>query len=148
MVEVAPLAKPPVCRLMDFGKYLYEQRKRQRETKKAQTGSVIKEVKISAKIEEHDLAFKLAFIKKFLARRYRVKVTVVFRGREITHPELGAKVIQKIIASLNGLANVESEPKLEGRTMSTLLTPQKKGPGNPKIKTTTTENGSYAQNEN
>ncbi len=131
LVEVAPLAKPPVCRLMDFGKYLYEQRKRQREVRKGQGSTVVKEIKISAKIEDHDILFKITHIKKFLARKHRVKVTVVFRGREISHSELGKKVLEHVTAELEGYAVVENEPRLEGRTMSMLLAAAKTKAGAP-----------------
>lgn len=129
LVEVAPQARPPVCRIMDFGKYIYEQRKRQRDVRKGQSVSIVKEIKISAKIEEHDINFKISHIREFLARRHRVKVTVVFRGREISHSDLGLKVLRQVIAELDGVALVENEPRLEGRTMSMLLAPAKKAIG-------------------
>ncbi len=126
LVEVAPTAVPPVCRVMDYGKFLYEQRKRQRESRKGQTASVVKEIKISAKIEDHDINFKVNHITKFLQQKHRVKVTVVFRGREISHSELGRKVLDDIVKTLDGVAAVESEPKLEGKMMWMLLAPAKK----------------------
>jgi len=126
LVEVSPNAQPPVCRVMDYGKFLYEQRKRQRESHKGQPGSVVKEIKVSAKIEEHDVNFKIVHIKKFLAQKNRVKVTVVFRGREVSHAELGRKVLDDIVEQLNGVGVVETEPRLEGKTMWMLLAPVKK----------------------
>jgi translation initiation factor IF-3 len=128
LVEVAPLAKPPVCRVMDFGKYLYDQRKRQRETKKSQSSSVIKEIKVGAKTEPHDIAFKLKHIRRFLSEKHRVKITVVFKGREISHSERGRALIDRIIAELGELATVETPAKLEGRMMSALLAPGKHKP--------------------
>jgi translation initiation factor IF-3 len=129
LVEVAPTAAPPVCRVMDYGKFVYEQRKRQREGRKAQPASVVKEIKISAKIETHDINFKIAHITKFLAQKHRVKVTVVFRGREVSHSELGRKVLNQVAAVLEPVALVESEPRLEGKMMWMLLAPAKKTGG-------------------
>lgn len=126
LVEVAPTAKPPVCRIMDFGKYLYEQRKRQKEARKGQTGGLVKEIKISSKIEAHDIDFKISHIKKFLEQKNRVKVTVVFRGREVSHSERGRGLLDRIISLLDGYATVENPPTLEGRHMSMLLGPAKK----------------------
>ncbi len=127
LVEVAANAKPPVCRIMDFGKYLYEQRKRQREARRGQTG-VVKEIKISSKIETHDINFKINHIKKFLEQKNRVKVTVVFRGREVSHSERGHNLLNRIISVLDGYAVVESPPSLDGRHMTMLLAPAKKQP--------------------
>jgi len=123
LVEVSPNSKPPVCRIMDYGKYLYTQNKRKKESKKGSHPTTIKEIKISAKIEEHDLAFKIAHIEKFLNQRYRVKVSVFFRGREITHTDRGRDLLNQIIERLGDEANVETRPRLEGRTMAMLLTP-------------------------
>jgi translation initiation factor IF-3 len=128
LVEVAPTAKPPVCRIMDFGKYLYEQRKRQKEARKGQTGGLVKEIKISSKIEAHDINFKISHIKKFLEQKNRVKVTVVFRGREVSHSERGRGLLNRIIELLDGYATVENPPSLEGRHMTMLLGPAKKAP--------------------
>jgi translation initiation factor IF-3 len=127
LVEVAASARPPVCRIMDFGKYLYEQRKRQREARRGQTG-VVKEIKISSKIESHDINFKINHIKKFLEQKNRVKVTVVFRGREVSHSERGHNLLNRIISVLDGYAVVESPPRLDGRHMTMLLAPAKKQP--------------------
>jgi translation initiation factor IF-3 len=128
LVEVAPTAKPPVCRIMDFGKYLYEQRKRQKEARKGQTGGLVKEIKISSKIEAHDINFKISHIKKFLEQKNRVKVTVVFRGREVSHSERGRGLLDRIIGLLDGYATVENPPSLEGRHMTMLLGPAKNAP--------------------
>ena len=126
LVEVAAHAKPPVCRIMDYGKYLYEQRKRQRDARKGQTGGLVKEIKISSKIEAHDINFKINHIKKFLEQKNRVKLTVVFRGREITHADRGRDLLARIIATLDGYAVVENPPSLDGRHMTTLLAPAQK----------------------
>ncbi len=127
LVEVAANARPPVCRIMDFGKYLYEQRKRQREARRGQSG-VVKEIKISSKIEAHDINFKINHIKKFLEQKNRVKVTVVFRGREVSHSERGHNLLNRIISVLDGYAVVESPPRLDGRHMTMLLAPAKRQP--------------------
>lgn len=134
LVEVAPRAKPPVCRIMDYGKYQYEQRKRQKEARKAQTGGAVKEIKISSKIEAHDIDFKINHILKFLSQKNRVKVTVVFRGREISHSDRGRELLKRIVALLDGHAIVENPPMLDGRHMTMLLGPAKK-----KAPATTTE---------
>ena len=123
LVEVSPNSKPPVCRIMDYGKYLYTQSKRQKESKKSSQPTTVKEIKVSAKIEEHDLAFKIAHIEKFLKQRYRVKVSVFFRGREITHTDRGKEILEKVIERLGDEVNVETKPRLEGRTMMMLLAP-------------------------
>lgn len=128
LVEVAPQAKPPVCRIMDFGKYLYEQSKRQRDARKGQTGGLVKEIKISSKIEAHDINFKINHIIKFLEQKNRVKVTVVFRGREVSHAERGRALLDRIISLLDGYAVVENPPNLDGRHMTMLLGPAKKRP--------------------
>jgi translation initiation factor IF-3 len=128
LVEVAPTARPPVCRIMDFGKFLYEQRKRQKEARKGQTGGLVKEIKISSKIEVHDINFKISHIKKFLEQKNRVKITVVFRGREVSHSERGRGLLDRIIGLLDGYATVENPPSLEGRHMTMLLAPAKKPP--------------------
>lgn len=123
LVEVAPNNRPPVCRVMDYGKYLYQQSKRQRESKKTQTVKRVKEIKIRAKIEKHDLDFKIKHVKDFLAKNYKVRITIVFRGREITHMELGRELINKVISELTEEATVESPPKIEGRVLTAILAP-------------------------
>jgi len=121
LVEVAPKNRPPVCRVMDYGKYLYQQNKRQRESKKTHAAKKTKEIKIRAKIERHDLDFKIKHLRAFLEKKFKVKVTVVFRGREITHTEIGRELIAKVIAALGDEAIVESAPKMEGRTLMAVL---------------------------
>lgn len=123
LVEVSPNSKPPVCRIMDYGKFLYSQKKRKKESKKGSQPTTIKEIKVSAKIEEHDLAFKIAHIEKFLKQKYRVKVSVFFRGREITHTDRGRELLDRVIKRLGDEVNVETRPRLEGRTMAMLLAP-------------------------
>ncbi|MDR3563174.1 MAG: translation initiation factor IF-3 [Negativicutes bacterium] len=121
LVEVAPLAKPPVCRIMDYGKFRYEQQKREKETRKKQKIVTIKEVKVRPNIEDHDFLVKLKNAQRFLQDGDKVKATVMFRGRELTHPELGRQVLIRMAAELKELANVEREPKLEGKNMIMIL---------------------------
>lgn len=111
---------------MDYGKYLYQQNKRQRESKKTHAARKIKEIKIRAKIEKHDLDFKIEHIRTFLEKHFKVKVTVIYRGREITHTEIGRKLVAKVIAALGDEAVVESAPKMEGRALIAVLAPAPK----------------------
>jgi translation initiation factor IF-3 len=124
LVEVAPKASPPVCRIMDYGKYKYMQAKKLQEAKKKQTTIQIKEVKIRPKTEEHDYQFKLRHIKRFLSEKNKAKVTIMFRGREIAHSELGLKVLERIIADIEEEGTVEQSPRLEGRNMVMILAPR------------------------
>ena len=124
LVEVAPKASPPVCRIMDYGKYKYMQAKKLQEAKKKQTTIQIKEVKIRPKTEEHDYQFKLRHIKRFLSEKNKAKVTIMFRGREIAHSELGLKVLKRIIADIEEEGTVEQSPRLEGRNMIMILAPR------------------------
>ncbi len=122
LVNVAPNAKPPVCRIMDYGKFKYEQSKREKESRKNQKFITVKEVKVRPNIEEHDLNVKIKNAQKFLLNGDKVKVTVVFRGREITHSELGRKICDKISDALDEYCVVEKRPKVEGRNMIMILT--------------------------
>ncbi|HZK18367.1 MAG TPA: translation initiation factor IF-3 [Clostridia bacterium] len=126
LVEVAPQARPPVCRIMDFGKYKYEQSKREKEAKKKQKVINVKEVKMRPSIEEHDYNVKLRNILRFLKDGDKVKVTVFFRGREIVHNKLGHKILNRIAAleEIQELAVVDRKPKLEGRNMIMILLPR------------------------
>jgi translation initiation factor IF-3 len=128
LVEVAPDARPPVCRLMDYGKYKYEQSVRQRESRKKQTRTVIKEVKFRPKIDDHDYMVKQKRALQFLSEGDKVKVTMMFRGREVTHPELGEKILRRLAEDVKGYGEIESGPKLEGRNMTMQLAPVKGGP--------------------
>ena len=127
LVEVAPGAKPPVCRIIDHGKYQYEQRKRAQEAKKHQKMVQVKEVKFRPKIDEHDFEFKKNHCIRFLKEANKVKATVMFRGREITHAEIGEQILRRLFEELNDLASVERAPKLDGRTMTMILCPKKPG---------------------
>jgi len=124
LVNVAPQAKPPVCRIMDFGKYKYEQSKREKEARKKQRSISVKEVKVRPNIEEHDFQVKVRNGKRFLEAGDKVKVSVIFRGREITHPELGKKLCLQMAEELDDVSVVERPPKIEGRNMIMILAPK------------------------
>ena len=121
LVEVAPNGKPPVCRIMNYGKYRYEQQKREKEAKKKQKTFTLKEVKLRPHIEDHDFYVKLKNATKFLGDGNKVKVTIMFRGRELSHPELGLNVLTRFAGELTDQAVVEKEAKLEGRNMTMIL---------------------------
>ncbi|MBD3162957.1 MAG: translation initiation factor IF-3 [Candidatus Eisenbacteria bacterium] len=125
LVEVAPNARPPVCRIMDFGKYKYERNKHDRQARKKTHTYTIKEVKVRPKIEEHDFTFKMRNARKFLTGRDKVKFTCMFRGREMAHQELGAALLDRIVEELDDVAFVESRPKMEGRAMIMIMAPRK-----------------------
>lgn len=124
LVEVAPNADPPVCKIMDYGKFKYLQSKRSQEAKKKQTVIQVKEVKVRPKTDDHDIQTKLRHIRRFLAQKDKAKVTVIFRGREIAFKERGAMVLQKILDELQDEAVVEMPPKMEGRNMVMILAPK------------------------
>jgi translation initiation factor IF-3 len=123
-VEVSPNANPPVCKIMDYGRYRYEQTKKKQEAKKKQSTFQIKEIKVRPKTGDHDLQTKINHIKKFLERKDKVKVTVIFRGREITLSQLGMAVLEKIAEETEEVATLEQSPKLEGRALIMLLAPK------------------------
>ncbi|MFO8032391.1 MAG: translation initiation factor IF-3 [Desulfohalobiaceae bacterium] len=123
LVEVSPKATPPVCRLMDYGKYQYQQRKRLQEAKKKQVQVQLKEVKLRPKTDEHDLQTKLGHVRKFLAKGDRCKITLFFRGREIVYKDQGQEIMQHILQELSDVAKVEQAPKFEGRAMHMIVTP-------------------------
>ena len=129
LVEVAPQANPPVCKILDYGKYKFEQEKRIKESKKRQKLVKMKEIRMQPKIEKHDLAFKTKHVKEFLEEGNKVKVTIRFRGRELAHTELGRVVLDKVIDMLNELETsyvVDKKPQMEGRFMSMILNPRAK----------------------
>ena len=123
LVEVAPLARPPVCKIMDYGRFKYQQAKKAHEAKRRQTVIQVKEVKVRPKTEEHDFQVKLKKVREFLTEGNKVKVTVMFRGREVTLPQRGIDQLQKMIDLLVADAKVEAAPKREGRTMFMMLAP-------------------------
>jgi translation initiation factor IF-3 len=123
LVEVSPTAVPPVCRLIDYGKYKYEQTRKEREARKHQKTQALKEMRLKPKIGEHDLGFKTKLIQSFLDDGDKVKVTVNFRGRENAHPELGRAVLEEVAKRIQGSGSVERAPLLEGRSMTMILSP-------------------------
>ncbi|MFC7442880.1 translation initiation factor IF-3 [Laceyella putida] len=124
LVNVAPQAKPPVCRIMDYGKFRYEQSKREKEARKNQKIVQIKEVRLSPTIEENDVQTKLNHVKKFLQSGNKVKLSIRFRGREITHQEIGRRILDRLAGEVKDISDVERQPKLEGRQMIMILTPK------------------------
>jgi len=124
LVEISPNANPPVCKIMDYGRYKYEQTKKKQEAKKKQSTFQVKEIKIRPKTGEHDLQIKISHIKKFIGKKDKVKVTVMFRGREISLSELGRNLLEKIAKEIDDIAIVEQYPKFEGRTMMMILSPK------------------------
>lgn len=124
LVEIAPQAKPPVCRIMDFGKYKYEQSKREKEARKKQKIIDIKEVKMRPNIEDHDFLVKAKNAARFLKDGDKVKATMIFRGREIVHTQLGRILLVRLAEDLKDICNVERQPKLEGKNMIMILTPK------------------------
>ena len=123
LVEVSATAKPPVCRIMDYGKYKYQMSKKARDAKKKQTVIQVKEMKFRVKTDEHDFQFKVRNIKRFLEDGNKVKVILMFRGREITHTDLGRQKLNRVGEELKDLAAIDSHPRLEGRNMTMLLAP-------------------------
>ncbi|MEA1958420.1 MAG: translation initiation factor IF-3 [Chloroflexota bacterium] len=125
IVEVAPQASPPVCRLIDFGKFKYEQTKKEREARKKQKSILVREVQFRPKIGDHDVDFKVRTIKKLIGEGDKVKVSIIFRGREITHPDLGKALLDRVAKELEGEVLVERAPAMDGRRMIMILAPTK-----------------------
>ena len=125
IVEVAPQAVPPVCRLIDYGKFKYEQTKKEREARKKQKSINIREVQLRPKIGEHDIEFKTRTIRKLLGEGDKVKVSIIFRGREITHPDLGKELLERLAKDLEGEVTVERSAIMDGRRMIMILSPGK-----------------------
>lgn len=126
LVEVAPQANPPVCKILDYGKFKFEQEKRVKESRKKQKLIKIKEIRMQPKIEKHDLDFKSKHVREFLDEGNKVKVTVRFRGRELAHTELGKNVLEELLLRLDGDYILEKPPQMEGRFMSLILSPKAK----------------------
>jgi translation initiation factor IF-3 len=126
LVEVAPNANPPVCRIMDYGKFKYQQRKKAQETrkKKVHSNTTVKEIKLRPRTEDHDLFFKIRNLKKFLANRNKIKISLQFRGREMAHLELGKKMMDRIVEEIKEVAIIEQGAKLEGRFMTMVVGPK------------------------
>ncbi len=121
LVEISPTAQPPVCRIMDFGRYQYEEQKRTRQAKKHQKTIEVKEIKFRPKVDEHDYQFKKKHVERFLAHGDKVKATIFFRGREMAHPEFGRHILERLVDDLGGLATQETFPRMEGNQMHTIL---------------------------
>jgi translation initiation factor IF-3 len=126
LVEVAPQADPPVCRIMDFGKWKYEQDVRAKESRKKQSQVIVKEMKFRPKISDHDFGIKKGHVERFLEEGDKVKVTIMFRGREMAHTELGAKLLDRLAKDLGEISQVEAAPKQDGRNMTMVLSPVKR----------------------
>jgi translation initiation factor IF-3 len=126
LVEVAPNANPPVCKIMDFGKFKYEQDVRRKESRRKTSNVVIKEMKFRPKIDEHDYTTKTKHVERFLNEGSKVKITIMFRGREMAHPELGKKILDRIAEQVKDVGNVEAAPRVDGRNMLMVLAPVKK----------------------
>ena len=126
LVEVAPNANPPVCKIMDFGKFKYEQDVRRKESRRKTSNVVIKEMKFRPKIDEHDYTTKTKHVERFLAEGSKVKITIMFRGREMAHPELGKKILDRIAEQVRDIGTVEAAPRVDGRNMLMVLAPAKK----------------------
>jgi translation initiation factor IF-3 len=124
LVEVAPEARPPVCRIMDYGKYKYQQSKRLQQAKKKQKIISVKEIKLRPKTEEHDYQFKTQHVRRFLQDGHKTKVTVVFRGREMAHTELGRQMLDRVAVDLQDVGSVEQTARQEGRNMTMVLSPR------------------------
>ncbi len=123
LVEVAPQANPPVCKIMDFGRYKYQLSKKAHEAKKRQAVIHVKEIKMGLKIEDHDLNFKVKHMKEFLEEGHKVKVVIMFKGREILRPEMGEELAKKIVNMVEGVGQLEVKPKMEGRNMVMVFAP-------------------------
>jgi translation initiation factor IF-3 len=124
LVEVSPMARPPVCRIMDYGKFKYEQAKKAQEARKKQAVVSIKEIKMRPKTDEHDFDFKLKNVRRFLGEGSKTKITVVFRGREMAHPEFGRRMLDRVTDELKDVATIEQSPRMEGRTISMIVAPK------------------------
>lgn len=124
LVEISPTAVPPVCRIMDYGKYQYQEQKRTREAKKHQKVIEVKEIKFRPKVDEHDYQFKKKHIERFLAEGDKVKATIFFRGRENAHPEIGQRILERLVADLSDVAITEANPQKEGNQLHTILAPR------------------------
>jgi translation initiation factor IF-3 len=138
LVEISPTAVPPVCRIMDYGKYQYQEQKRAREAKRHQKVIEVKEIKFRPKVDEHDYQFKKHHIERFIEDGDKVKATIFFRGREMAHPEIGHRILMRLIKDLEEVAIAETMPRQEGNQMHTILT-GKKGTPKPKAKAETAE---------
>jgi translation initiation factor IF-3 len=125
LVEVAPMANPPVCKVMDYGKYRYEQEQKAKEARKRQTTISVKEIKLRPKIDDHDFDTKKGHVERFLRKGDKVKLTIMFRGRDLVHPHLGERLLRRMADDLVEIGEVESQPSLDGRNMVMMLAPKR-----------------------
>lgn len=125
LVEVSPNSTPPVCRIMDYGKFKYQQSKKQQEARKKQVQIQLKEIKLRPKTDEHDLQFKIKHARRFIEEGNKAKISVIFRGREITHTELGQRALDRFVEELEDIATIEVRPRMEGRNMYIIVSPKK-----------------------
>jgi len=132
LVEISPTAVPPVCRIMDFGKYQYQEQKRAREARKHQKVIEVKEIKFRPKVDEHDYQFKKKHIERFLSEGDKVKATIFFRGREMAHPEIGRRILERLVQELSEVAVPETMPRQEGNQMHVILSQRTGRKTNPK----------------
>ena len=126
LVEISPTANPPVCRIMDYGKYQYLEQKRARQARRHQKVIEVKEIKFRPKVDEHDYQFKKKHIERFLSEGDKVKATIFFRGRELAHPEIGRRILDRLVAELADIAVAETPPRMEGNQMHTILAQRRK----------------------
>ncbi|MGE5244243.1 MAG: translation initiation factor IF-3 [Betaproteobacteria bacterium] len=138
LVEISPTATPPVCRIMDFGKYQYQEQKRAREARRHQKVIEVKEIKFRPKVDEHDYQFKKKHIERFLEEGDKVKATIFFRGREMAHPEIGRRILERLVQELSDVAVAETMPRMEGNQMHTILSRKTTGGGRAKAAAATT----------
>ncbi len=148
IVEVAPQAKPPVCRILDYGKYRYQLQKKDKDARKKQKVQTLKEMKMRPKIDEHDYNFKVRAVKEFLEDGHRVKVSVFFRGREMAFLGKGEEVLARVIKDCEGLGKSEGKPRMEGRYMRIMLTPLPQGQGKNASKPEKNSGGQAAEGKN
>lgn len=135
LVEISPRSRPPVCRIMDYGRFKYQESKKKKEARKHATSMEVKEVKFRPKTDDHDMDFKIKHVKRFLEEGNKVRLVITFRGREITHPETGTAVLDKVVVAVGELGQVEARPNMEGRRMVMILGPRvgviKRAPAKP-----------------
>ncbi len=125
LVEISPNAKPPVCKIIDYGKFNYERQKKEKQAKKNQSVMHVKEIRFNPNTDEHDVEFKTKHLRQFLMEGHKVKATVMFRGRMITHPEIGRELMQNVLTQLEDIGKLEAPPKMEGRQLIAYLTPER-----------------------
>lgn len=124
LVEISPTAKPPVCKIMDYGKYKYEKQKKEQESRKKQTKVVVKEIKLRPSTDVHDVNFKMKHVRRFLEHKDKAKIIIQFRGREMAHMNRGQEMLNRIISELSDVGQPEVAPRVEGRTLSVVLAPK------------------------